>query len=142
MTVQEVVNEVRRITSDRNSQRFSDADILMVLNTILLKLGQELKLFKNTFEITLYNGQAEYEYDESILEILQMRSTGYEGNVISPTSLSDLPALGRVPPWGGNSDPASGLTLAFHDSSSYGKFKLDPAPQADAIDDAEHVWAP
>jgi len=145
MLVSDVLNRAFRIAGDDpdNPYRWREDELLEELNDIILELGQELGLFKSEFDIEIYDQQAEYDYDESITEVIQMRTEGYSGTVVFPSSLGQLTESGSIPfnevynSWG------SGLTVAYHNTSSYGKLKLVPTPRSeDAPEGIAHVWTP
>jgi hypothetical protein len=142
MKVTDVLRRAYRIANDDpdNPYRWTEDFLLEELNDIILEIGQELGLFKQDYDITIFNGQAEYDYDEDITEIMQIRSEGYQGRVVLPSSLQQLQETGRVPTSDTLNALGTGLTLAFHNSSSYGKLKLDPIPRAEESGTQSHVW--
>jgi hypothetical protein len=142
MLVSEVINRAFRIAGDDpdSPYRWSSDLLLEELNDIVLEVGQELGLFKQTFDVTIFDGQAEYDYDESITEIYQLRTEGYAGRVIFPTSVQQLTETGRIPTQSVLNGYGSGITMAFHNSSSYGKLKLDPIPRSEDAVENTHVW--
>lgn len=142
MTVNSVLERAYRIANDDpdNPFRWTKDLLLEELNDILLEIGHELGLFRSTFTIDIFDGQSTYDYDESITEIQQLRSEGYQGRVVFPTSLQQLTETGRVPTDTVLNGFTSGITLAFHNASSYGKLMLDPVPRAEAPSEQPHVW--
>lgn len=142
MTALDVVTRAYRIANDDpdNPFRWTPDLLLEELNDILLEIGHELGLFMSTYTIDVFNGQAEYEYDEAITQVTQLRSEGYAGSVVFPTSLQQLTDTGRVPTQNVLNGYGSGITLAFHNASSYGKLLLDPIPRAETATETSHVW--
>lgn len=144
MLVSDVIRRAYTIALEDpdNPYRWSADLLLEELNDIILELGHELGLFRNNFTVDIFNGQSEYEYDESITEIQQIRTEGYAGTVIFPSSLQQLVDTGRVPTQDMINAYGTGLTVAFHNASSYGKLMLDPVPKAEETTDVVHVWTP
>lgn len=141
MTAQEVIDRAYSIMGDPDGDRWTPVELLVELNGILLELGHELELFKDDFSIDIFDGQREYEYDESITEVIQLRSDGYAGQVVFPSSLRQLKVSGKIPPVEVSNAFASGITVAFQSVSSYGKIVLDPTPSSSDSDlTASHVW--
>lgn len=142
MLVADVIDRAFRIAGDDpdSPYRWRVDDLLEELNDIILEVGQEFGLFKNTFDIRIFNGQSEYDYDEAITEIYQMRTEGYSGRVVFPTSFQQLTESGKVPTQDYLNGYNTGLTMAFHNTSSYGKLRLDPIPRAEDASEIAHVW--
>lgn len=140
MIIQKIIDRAYSIIGDNDKNRWTEAELLEELNSIILEVCHELELTKDTFTIDIFDGQKEYEYDENITEIIQLRTEGYGGTVIFPSSIQQLTMSGKVPTSEVFNSYGSGLTVAFQNMSNYGKIVLDPVPRSEESSDAEHVW--
>jgi len=151
MLVSDIVARARYLAKDVDGYRWADdQELVDEINDIMIEIGNELQLFKDTITIDIFNGQAVYDYPDEIIELLEIRVEDYNGSVILPSSLQVHRETGRSNGYSSSNvflnttgDISTGYsTVAFSDTVNYGQIRLDPTPVAEARADIQHVWTP
>lgn len=158
MTGEDVINRARTLLGDQRARRFTDAEMLTELNTILREVCSDLPWYKKTAGVNLKDMVSVYEFPDDLIDVVAMNlDDALYGDVILSTTYQNLLNGEQLPSnslssyWNFTSGRVVNEEnmVYFRDTVSHNEFRVEPQVRADSgagtaatYDSVSNYWAP
>ena len=88
--VQDIIKGVRITLNDPNAERWSDEDLLYLINEGQEDIAKQAELFKGTFVIPLEKGKDIYALPDDLIKLQRVVYDNYKLEVVSTRFMDDL----------------------------------------------------
>ena len=151
MIASEPIAKARLRIGDTDGRRFSDAEYLDELQSIVAEVCEELGGYVRYGAIQAQEDTEVYDLPEDCLELVKIAENGFENGMIIPASTHSgllnsgmTPATSQSSPsyWGLGSIFDGGTRVHYRDSVSYNQVGVYPAFSAEdtIVDDEGTSW--